>query len=126
MRYYVEKFHKEVVQMGVFDEKETLANFRRNLWASRLFRSFVKHPPATYQEAYNQALEQVDIKEQLQIKVEHDEARLTPHPKKEAPKPAPIKRFQNQPPKRSTYRPPLISSYQEKYLARRSPLGRFL
>ena len=27
LKYYVEKFHKEVVQMGVFDEKETLANF---------------------------------------------------------------------------------------------------
>ena len=43
--------------MGVFDEKETLANFQRNLWVGRLFRSFAKHPPETYQEAYNRALE---------------------------------------------------------------------
>ena len=37
LRSYVEKFHKEVIQMGVFVEKETFANFRRNLWAGRLF-----------------------------------------------------------------------------------------
>ena len=63
LRSYVEKFHKEVIHMGVFTENETLADFRRNLWASRLFRSFVKHPPKTYQEAYDRALEQVDIDE---------------------------------------------------------------
>ena len=57
LRSYVEKFHKEVIQIGVFVEKETLANFRRNLWAGRLFRSFAKHPPETYQEAYDRALE---------------------------------------------------------------------
>ena len=74
LRSYVEKYHKEVIQMRVFDEMETLANFRRNLWAGRLFRSFAKHPPETYQEAYNWALEQVNIEEQLRIKVEHDEA----------------------------------------------------
>ena len=44
-------YHKEVIQMGVFAEKETLANFRRNLWAGRLFQLFGKHPPETYQEA---------------------------------------------------------------------------
>ena len=71
---YVEKFHKEVIQIGVFAEKETLANFRRNLWAGRLFWSFAMHPPETYQEAYDRALEQVDIDEQLWVKVEHDEA----------------------------------------------------
>ena len=49
----IQKFHEEVIQMGVFDEKETLANFRRNLWAGGLFRAFAKHPPETYQEAYN-------------------------------------------------------------------------
>ncbi|KAK4857069.1 hypothetical protein QYF36_024221 [Acer negundo] len=48
LRSYMEKFHKEVILMGVFDEKETLANFRRNLWPGRLFRSFAKHPPETY------------------------------------------------------------------------------
>ena len=60
--------------MGVFNENETLANFRRYLWAGRLFRSFAKHPPKTYQEAYNRALEQVDIEEQLRVKIKHDEA----------------------------------------------------
>ena len=89
----MEKFHKEVVQMGVFNEKETLANFRRNLWAGRLFQSFAKHPPETYQEAYNRALEQVDIEEQHRIKIEHDEARLAQRPKKETPKPAPARKF---------------------------------
>ena len=49
--------------MGVLIEKETLANFRRNLWASRLFWSFAKHPPKTYQETYDRALEHVDINE---------------------------------------------------------------
>ena len=63
LRSYVEKFHKEVIQMGVFTEKETLANFRRNLWVGRLFQSFAKHPLETYQEAYDRALEQVDIDE---------------------------------------------------------------
>ena len=57
LRSYVEKYHWEVIQVGVFDERETLANFRRNLWAGKLFRSFAKHPPETYQEAYNRALE---------------------------------------------------------------------
>ena len=78
--------------MGVFTEKETLANFRRNLWAGRLFRSFAKHSPETYQEAYDRALEQVDIDEQLRIKVEHDEARTSKRSKKESLKSAPTKR----------------------------------
>src|SRR5579862_8226701 len=98
--------------MGVFDERETLANFRRNLWAGRLFHSFAKHPPETYQEAYNMALEQVDIEEQLRIKVEHDEARMVHRPRKEAPKPPPARRFQN---------PPPIPPYQERYPAKRTP-----
>ena len=122
MRLYVEKYHKEVIQMGVFDEKETLANFKRNLWAGRLFCSFAKHPPETYQEAYNRALEQVDIEEQLRIKVEHDEARMVHRPRKEAPKLPPARRFQNPPPNRSTYRPPPIPPYQKRYPARRTPL----
>ena len=75
--------------MGVFNEKETLANFRKNLWADRLFRSFAKHPPETYQEAYNRALEQVDIEEKLRIEIEHNEAQLAPRHKNEAPKLAP-------------------------------------
>ena len=94
-----------------------LANFRRNLWAGKLFRSFAKHPPETYQEADNRALEQVDIEKQLQIKVKHDEARLTPRPKKEVSKPAPAKRFQNQPLNQSSYRPPPLPPYQERYPA---------
>ena len=57
----MEKFHKEVIQMGVFDKKETLANFWKNLWAGRLFRSFAKHPLETYQEAYNWTLGFMDI-----------------------------------------------------------------
>ncbi|KAI9184967.1 hypothetical protein LWI28_002954 [Acer negundo] len=126
LRSYVEKFPKKVIQMGVFDEKETLANFRRNLWAGRLFRYFAKHPPETYQEAYNRALEQIDIEDQFKIKVEHDKARLVPRSRKETPKPLPVKRFQNQPPNRSTYRPPLIPSYQERYPTRKSPLRRSL
>ncbi|KAK4856422.1 hypothetical protein QYF36_017305 [Acer negundo] len=67
LRSYVEKFHKEVIQMGVF---RNLGQFPKKL---------------------------VDIKEQLRIKVEHDEARLAPHPMKKAPKPVLVKRFQNQP-----------------------------
>ncbi|KAK2635010.1 hypothetical protein Ddye_029802 [Dipteronia dyeriana] len=31
LRSYMERFHKKVIHMGVFTEKETLANFRRNL-----------------------------------------------------------------------------------------------
>ncbi|KAK4838740.1 hypothetical protein QYF36_016067 [Acer negundo] len=118
---YVEKYHNEVIQMRVFDEKETLANFRRNLWARRLFRSFAKHPPGTYQEAYDRALKHVDIDEQLRIKVDHDEARSTPHHKKEAHKPAPAKRVQNPAPNRSTYRSPSIPLYWERYPVRRMP-----
>ena len=49
--------------MGVFAEKETLANFKRNMWADILFWSFAKHPYKTYQESYDRALEQVDIDE---------------------------------------------------------------
>ena len=79
--------------MGVFAEKETLANFRRNLWAGRLFRSFVKHPPKTYQEAYDRALEQVDIDEQLRVKVKHDKAWSFKWQKKESSKPTPVKKF---------------------------------
>jgi len=105
LRSYVEKYHREVIQMGVFDERETLANFRRNLWMGKLFRSFAKHPPKTYQEAYNRALEQIDIEEQLRVKMDHDESRSVHHSKKEVPKPPPIRRFQNPPPNRSTYRP---------------------
>ena len=66
-------------------------------------------------------MEQVDIEEQLRIKVEHDEARIVHRPKKEAPKPPPAKRFQNPPPNRSTYRPPPIPAYQERYPSRRTP-----
>ena len=66
-------------------------------------------------------MEQVDIEEQLRIKVEHDEARTIHRPRKEAPKPSPARRFQNPPPNRSTYRPPPIPPYQECYPARRTP-----
>ena len=31
LKSYVERFHKEVIQMGVFAEKETLTNFWKNL-----------------------------------------------------------------------------------------------
>ena len=106
--------------MGVFTEKETLANCRRNLWAGRLFRSFAKHPPETYQEAYDKVLEQVDIDEQLRIKVEHDEARTSKRSKKESPKPALVRRVQNPPPNRSTYKPP-PPQYRERYPTRRTP-----
>ena len=120
MRSYVEKYHKEVIQMGVFDEKETLANFKRNLWAGRLFRSFAKHPPETYQEAYNRALEQFDIEEQLRIKIEHDEARIVHRPRKEAPKPPPSRRFQNPLPNRSTYHPIPAPHDPGRYPARKA------
>ncbi|KAI9195589.1 hypothetical protein LWI28_016375 [Acer negundo] len=73
------------------------------------------------EEAYDKALKQVDIDEPLWIKVEHDKARSTLHHKKEAQKPALDKRIQNQPSNRSTYRPPLISTYRKRYPAKRTP-----
>ncbi|KAK0587099.1 hypothetical protein LWI29_017289 [Acer saccharum] len=54
------------------------------------------------------------------VKVEHDEARKPKRPKKESPKPALAKKFQNHPPNRSTYRPP-PPQHRERYLVRRTP-----
>ncbi|KAI9153226.1 hypothetical protein LWI28_008001 [Acer negundo] len=75
----------------------------------------------SYMEKFHK---EVDIEKQLQIKVEHDEAQLALRPRKETPKPVPVKRFQNQPPNRLTNRPPPISSYKERYPTKRSPLRR--
>ena len=61
--------------MGVFAEKETLTKFRKNLWVGKLWRSFSKDKPETYQEAYSRALEQIQLDEQYRIKIEHDESR---------------------------------------------------
>ncbi|KAI9182767.1 hypothetical protein LWI28_028702 [Acer negundo] len=92
----------------------------QNLWAGRLFLSFAKHPPETYQEAYNRALEHVEIEEQLRIKIEYDEAQSAECPKKEVPKPISTKKVQNLPPNRSAYRPPNFSQHRDRYLTRRS------
>ena len=62
----------------------------------------------------------MDIDEQLRIKVEHDEARMSKRSKKESPKPAPVRRVQNPPLNRSTYRPP-PPQYRERYPTRRTP-----
>ena len=56
--------------MVVFAEKETLTNFRKNLWCS-----FSKDKPKTYHEAYSRTLGQVQLNEQYRIKIEHDESR---------------------------------------------------
>ncbi|KAK0580101.1 hypothetical protein LWI29_036380 [Acer saccharum] len=63
---------------------------------------------------------EVDVDEQLRVKVEHDEARIAKRPKKESPKSVPMKKFQNNPPNRSTYRLP-FPQHQERYPARRTP-----
>ncbi|KAK1553112.1 hypothetical protein Q3G72_029103 [Acer saccharum] len=59
-------------------------------------------------------------KELVGWQVEHDEARSSKQSKKESPKSAPAKKFQNPPLNRSTYRPPPLQ-YREKYQARRTP-----
>ena len=61
--------------MWVFAEKETLTNFRKNLWVGKLWHSFSKDKPETYQEAYSRALEQVQLDKQYRIKIKHDESR---------------------------------------------------
>ena len=111
LKSYVERFHKEVIQMGVFAEKETLTNFWKNLWVGKLWRSFSKDKPETYQEAYSRALEQVQLDEQYRIKIEHDESRSSKQHKgdnNQKKEKEPVPKFRNNPPNRSTYRlPPL-------------------
>ncbi|KAK0608169.1 hypothetical protein LWI29_026659 [Acer saccharum] len=80
--------------------------------------SGLEDPGATWRVL---ALEQVDIDEQLQVKVEHDEARSTKRPKKGSPKPVAVKKFQNHPPNPSTYRPPPSSQHRDRYPVRRTP-----
>ena len=102
LKSYVERFHKEVIQIGVFAEKETLTNFRKNLWVGKLWRSFNKDKPETYQEAYSRALEQVQLDEQYRIKIEHNESRSNKRQKRDTSnqrkEKEPIPKFRKNPP----------------------------
>ena len=73
-----------------------------------------KDKPETYQEAYNRALEQVQLDEQYRIKIEHDESHSSKQHKwdnNQRKEKEPIPKNRNNPPNRSTYRlPPLLPS----------------
>ncbi|KAK2644274.1 hypothetical protein Ddye_019469 [Dipteronia dyeriana] len=113
LRAYVESFHKEVIQMRVFTEKETLANFRRNLWVGKVFRSFAKRPPETYQESYDRALEQIEVDEQVKVKMEYDYIRAVKIQKKEAPKPEQARKIQKKPSIGRHTASPFLNPYQK-------------
>jgi hypothetical protein len=52
LRDYLERYHVEVIDMGVFNEKETLTNFWENLRTGALWESFEEKHLETYMDTY--------------------------------------------------------------------------
>ncbi|KAK2653313.1 hypothetical protein Ddye_013169 [Dipteronia dyeriana] len=82
---------------------------------------FHKRPPEIYQEAYDPALEQIKVDEQLKVKMEHDDIRAVKWQKKEAPRPEQAQKSQNKPPNKPTYGFPFPQPGPERYPDKRAP-----
>ncbi|KAK0580223.1 hypothetical protein LWI29_038254 [Acer saccharum] len=68
LKEYVERFHKEVINLGAYDEENTLEDFIRNIWICRLWFNFQDFRPKDYTEAYERALCFIETEEQLRLK----------------------------------------------------------
>ncbi|KAJ4719115.1 Retrotransposon gag protein [Melia azedarach] len=71
---YVKRYHDEVMQMGVYEESETLRNFWYNLHTGPLWVSFEERPPTSYREAHDRAMKQIAIEEKRNLKREREKA----------------------------------------------------
>ncbi|KAJ4710180.1 Beta-porphyranase [Melia azedarach] len=71
---YVKRYHDEVMQMGVYEEPETLRNFWYNLHTGPLWVSFEERPPTSYREAHDRAMKQIAIEEKRNLKREREKA----------------------------------------------------
>ena len=90
----------------------------------KLWRSFSKDKPETYQEAYSRALEQIQLDEQYRIKIEHDESRSSKRQKGDNTQKKdkePIAKRRDLPPNRSTYRLPPLPPNRARPFRRVSP-----
>ncbi|KAK2633769.1 hypothetical protein Ddye_028561 [Dipteronia dyeriana] len=74
MKDCLKRDHTEVVHTGVFNEKETLMNFWRNLCSGALPESFEEKHPETYKDAFTRAVMQVQKDEKYRLKRELEEA----------------------------------------------------
>ncbi|KAK4836882.1 hypothetical protein QYF36_001002 [Acer negundo] len=68
LKEYVERFHKEVINLGAYDEENTLKDFIRNIRICQLWFNFQDFRPKDYTEAYERTLRFVETKEQLRLK----------------------------------------------------------
>ncbi|TXG71857.1 hypothetical protein EZV62_000436 [Acer yangbiense] len=68
LKEYVERFHKEVINLGAYDEENTLEDFIRNIRICRLWFNFQDFRPKDYTEAYECALRFIETEEQLRLK----------------------------------------------------------
>ncbi|KAJ4724401.1 Retrovirus-related Pol polyprotein from transposon opus [Melia azedarach] len=71
---YVKRYHDEVMQMGVYEESETLRYFWYNLHTGPLWVSFEERPPTSYREAHDRAMKQIAIEEKRNLKREREKA----------------------------------------------------
>ncbi|KAJ4705024.1 Retrovirus-related Pol polyprotein from transposon opus [Melia azedarach] len=71
---YVKRYHDEVMQMGVYEEPETLRNFWYNFYTGPLWVSFEERPPTSYREAHDRAMKQIVIEEKRNLKREREKA----------------------------------------------------
>lgn len=53
---FINRFHQAVIQLGVYNDPNTLKALIRNTCTCRLWRSFRDFPPKTYSEAHERAL----------------------------------------------------------------------
>ncbi|KAK0590846.1 hypothetical protein LWI29_032415 [Acer saccharum] len=68
LKEYVERFHKEVINLGAYDEENTLKDFIRNIRICQLWFNFQDFQPKDYTETYEHALHFIETEEQLRLK----------------------------------------------------------
>lgn len=73
---YVARFHQEVLRTGMFGHHHTLTYFEKNMRLEKLWCSFQKHRPLSYEEAYSRALQQIEMDEKCHLKWQKDKVEV--------------------------------------------------
>ncbi|KAK4854635.1 hypothetical protein QYF36_027006 [Acer negundo] len=68
LKKYVKRFHKEVINLGAYDEENTLKDSIKNIRICQLWFNFQDFRPKDYTKAYERALHFIETVEQLRLK----------------------------------------------------------